>query len=401
MFLLLFDEPVVNGIFMQVQLQYLASDPLYKTTKPVQVTPNFFDPEHRTNVKLAPGQPETLNDVRGRFEDFTLDDNGFQYVHAPTTFSEWSSQPRIGEVYLKELETLLRNEVDGCDEILFYDARQVHVDNTARSIVEKIKSMTEMKADYLLQGRARVINIWRPIKHPVYDCGLCIADGGKLTEADVMECDRVRQDTGKYWDTMGVIQYRPGYDWYYMSEHDPDAVLLFKNYDSATNVKARLCLHSAFDMPAHLIPKDAPTRESIEVRALVFTHPRGRRFSEGTLRNSAIAIEHPLAVSLQKGDLKRLDDEHSIVDRIRKDIDEAGEVKDAELLIRKRRIRELERNCESLIAERDQERAELNAVQDQLRIQQGHNEALSDKVALLERGARPHSELQVSLASRY
>ena len=179
---------------------------------------------------LAP--PETMRDVRGRQDQFTLDGNGFCYVYAPTKFKDWSSQPQIAKEYLPEMEELLKREVGGCDEIIFYDARirqegdegarvsglsynpfarQVHVDNTETSILEKIHNITDIKADYYLSGRARIINIWRPIKHPVYDCALAIADGGKLQDGDVIECNRVRQDTGEYWDTMGVIKYRPGY----------------------------------------------------------------------------------------------------------------------------------------------------------------------------------------------
>lgn len=164
---------------IQVQLQYLKDDPIYKEQKPLQITPNFLDKDNKTNVKLAPGQLETIHDVRGREADFTLDCNGFKYVHAPTSFKEWSSQPKIAQSYLPELETLLRKEVDGCDEIMFYDARirhaddaglrveglsynpfakQVHTDNTEKSVLMKIRNLTDMKAEYLLSGRARIIS---------------------------------------------------------------------------------------------------------------------------------------------------------------------------------------------------------------------------------------------------
>lgn len=173
---------------IQVRLQYLKDDPIYKEQKPLQITPNFMDNQNKTNVKLAPGELETVQDVRGRENEFTLDRNGFRYCHAPTAFKDWSSQPSIAQSYLPELETLLRKEIDGCDEIMFYDARirhaddaglrveglsynpfakQVHTDNTEKSVLMKIRNLTEMKADYLLSGRARIINIWRPIKHPV------------------------------------------------------------------------------------------------------------------------------------------------------------------------------------------------------------------------------------------
>ena len=212
-------SPIAKGKDVTVQLQYLKNDPLYKTVKPVQFTPNFADREGRSNVRLAPGPPETLNDVRGIDEPFSLDANGFKYVNAPTNFKDWSSQPKIAQDFLPEMEKLLKREVDGCDEIMFYDARirqegnegvrveglsynpfarQVHTDNTETSVIDKIRNLTEMKADFLLSGRARIINIWRPIKHPVYDNGLAICDGAKITERDVLECDRHRSDTGEY-----------------------------------------------------------------------------------------------------------------------------------------------------------------------------------------------------------
>lgn len=381
---------------VQVRLQYLAHDPLYDTVKPLQITPNFMDHERRTNVKLAEGELETLKDVRTRVEDFSLDRNGFQYVHAPTSFTEWSSQPRLGQVYLKEMEQLLRREVEGCDEVLFYDARirqagdqglrveglsynpfarQVHTDNTETSAISKIRNLTEMKADYLLSGRCRIINLWRPIKHPVYDCGLAIADGSKLRPGDIRECDRYRQDTKQYWDTMGVIQYRPGFEWYYMSEHHQDDVILFKNYDSDTSVPAPICLHTAFDLPRNEIPPDAPTRESIEVRALVFTHPSTEHgLSEHVLQTRAAPVPQPLALSLEQGGLKRIDaEDYSTVDRLRRDIDEANELKDAELLLRKRKIRMLEKAFDLLHAERDQLKAEVEK-------QNAHIEALQSQV---------------------
>lgn len=391
---------------IQVQLQYLKDDPIYHEQKPLQITPNFLDKENRTNVRLAPGQPETIRDVRGREADFTLDRHGFKYVHAPTKFKEWSSQPKIAEAYLPELEALLRKEVEGCDEIMFYDARirhaddaglrveglsynpfakQVHTDNTEKSVLVKIRNLTEMKADYLLSGRARIINIWRPIKHPVYDCGLAIADGGKLNSDDVIECDRHRQDTGEFWDTMGVIKYRPGFEWYYMSYQDEPDVLLFKNHDTATDVKAQTCLHTAFDLPPHTVPAGSPTRESIEVRALIFTYPaNGRRPSGGW------SMPHPLADSLKQNHLKAVDVEHSITDRLRTDIDERHEVKDAVLLLRRQEIKRLEAVEQALLVERDILANELETAKKQVDVQQRHTEALQLQVQEMTHRLKQH-----------
>jgi len=51
---------------------------------------------------------------------------------------------------------------------------------------------------------------------------------------------------------------------------EPDEVLLLKCYDSKVDGRARFAPHSAFLDPNR--PPDAPPRESIELRTLVF-HP--------------------------------------------------------------------------------------------------------------------------------
>ena len=101
-------------------------------------------------------------------------------------------------------------------------------------------------------------------------------------------------------------------------------------------------------MPVDMVPAGAPTRESIEVRALVFTYPANQRRSSST-----VAVPHPLAVQLKQSNLKRIDDEHSLTDRIRTDIDEGNEVKDAALLLRRQKIRTLEALNTAITSERD------------------------------------------------
>nr|POE86991.1 hypothetical protein CFP56_64021 [Quercus suber] len=354
--------PIVAGEHerhdISVRLQYLKDLDLYKTVKPVQFTPSFANIQGKTNIVLSSGELETIKDVRDRKAKLTLDGNGFIYTKAPTKVLDWNSQPTIAKDYLPEMEVLLRREIDGCDEIIFYDARirqqtdmgvrvqglsfnpfarQVHTDNTARSIIDKIRNLTDLKSDYLSRGRCRAINIWRPIKHPVYDCALAVADGSKLRSEDILECDRRRQDTGAYWDTMGVVKFRQGFTWYYMSEQTEDDVLLFKNYDTSTQAKARCCLHTAFDIPESMIPVNAPTRESIEVRALVFTYPAKTRPPPD------MAVHHPLVDSLEQSCLMSYNTgTNFITSNARADIDEREEVRDAELLLRRQRIRELE-----------------------------------------------------------
>ena len=63
------------------------------------------------------------------------------------------------------------------------------------------------------------------------------------------------------------VKYNPAHKWYYLSNQTPEEVTLIKCYDSEED-RARLTPHSAFLDSSS--PKDAPHRESIEVRALVF-----------------------------------------------------------------------------------------------------------------------------------
>ena len=64
------------------------------------------------------------------------------------------------------------------------------------------------------------------------------------------------------------MTYDGGHRWYYVPRMRADEVLFLKCYDSKTDGRARFAPHTAFADPT--TPADAPPRESIEVRALVF-----------------------------------------------------------------------------------------------------------------------------------
>ena len=66
----------------------------------------------------------------------------------------------------------------------------------------------------------------------------------------------------------GTVTFDPEHRWYYVPEMTADEVLLLKCYDSKTDGRARFASHTAFTDPT--TPPNAPPRESIELRALVF-----------------------------------------------------------------------------------------------------------------------------------
>jgi hypothetical protein len=66
------------------------------------------------------------------------------------------------------------------------------------------------------------------------------------------------------------VTYNPSHRWFYFPRMRVDEALLLKCYDSETDGRARFAPHTAFHDPT--TPVDAPPRESIELRTLVF-HP--------------------------------------------------------------------------------------------------------------------------------
>jgi hypothetical protein len=65
-----------------------------------------------------------------------------------------------------------------------------------------------------------------------------------------------------------LVSWNPAHRWYYYPEMTATEVLLIKTFDSSHDGRATRSIHSAFHNP--LAPADAPPRESIESRMLVF-----------------------------------------------------------------------------------------------------------------------------------
>ncbi len=85
-----------------------------------------------------------------------------------------------------------------------------------------------------------------------------------MQQADFIETDLL------YFDRRGEIysvSHRSEYRWLYVSNMQPTEAMLLKCYDSVESGVARFTAHSAIEIADS---NDAPARESIEVRTLVF-----------------------------------------------------------------------------------------------------------------------------------
>ncbi|OCH90912.1 methyltransferase [Obba rivulosa] len=236
----------------------------------------------RSNVGTDP-HPVVIHDVRGKEDTVSLDTTGFQFVKHVSEEKDFLDEEAIKTKYYKEVEELLKKEI-GAKRVFIFDhtirrkpdengntpnnrgpVERVHIDQTFDASVKRVHYHLGDEAERLLKGRVRIINVWRPIGNPVYHKPLAVADWRTLDkEHDLVP---VRHIYPHREGSTFSVKYNPNHRWHYLSNQTPEEVLFIKCYDSEED-RARLTPHTAF--PDATSPKDAPHRESIEVRTLVF-----------------------------------------------------------------------------------------------------------------------------------
>ena len=121
------------------------------------------------------------------------------------------------------------------------------------------------EAETLLGKRYQFINVWRPLRGPVVDFPLAVCDARSLEVADFVATDlRYRDRTGEIYS----VRYNERHRWVYLSQMQPDEVLLLKCFDSEPGDHARYTAHASFRHPG--ADEDVLTRRSIEVRTIAF-----------------------------------------------------------------------------------------------------------------------------------
>ena len=225
-----------------------------------------------------------IRDARPIADHVSLDANGFALLQHRSAVKDFFDDEEVRRVYYPEVERLVR-EATGAHRVHIFDhttrrrvpdaemqadaprqpVRRVHIDHTARSGPQRVRDLLPDEAEELLKGRVQVINLWRPIKGPLQDSPLAVCDATTIRADDLVPSDLVYPH--RVGETYSV-KYNPAHRWYYVPQMRTDEALLLKCSDTSTGVPARFTPHSAFTDPT--APADAPPRESIEVRTLVF-----------------------------------------------------------------------------------------------------------------------------------
>ncbi len=225
-----------------------------------------------------------IQDARPVQSGLSLDREGFVLRRAETGVKDFYDDAEVKEVYNAEVEKLVI-DTTGADKVLVFDhtirvasddlrrerkAREivdlVHNDYTVDSGPQRVRDLLgNDEATQHLETRFVIYNLWRSIAGPVLSSPLALCDAQSVKAGDWVPCDL------DYGDRMGEIYnvaYNPDHRWCYFPHMAPDEVLLFKNYDSTEDGRARFTPHTAFADPT--TSADAPPRESIETRVLAF-----------------------------------------------------------------------------------------------------------------------------------
>jgi hypothetical protein len=228
--------------------------------------------------------PRQVTIHNGRISDgFVLEREGFRFIRHDTRVGNFFDEAEVRRIYYPEMEALVKAET-GARRVLVFDhtlrtaddedrkARKirevvyrVHNDYTEWSGPQRVRDLVPQEAETLLHRRFAIIQVWRPIRHPVETDPLAICDARTLSPKNLVISER------RYPDRVGqtyAITFDPAQLWYWFPHMGRDEALVFKTYESTTDGRPRWTAHTAFADPTS--PRDAKPRESIEIRTLAF-----------------------------------------------------------------------------------------------------------------------------------
>jgi hypothetical protein len=223
--------------------------------------------------------------MRPLADGLTLDVQGFALVHAPTSVTDFYDEAQLEARYYREAEDLVK-QATGATRVVVFDhtirrreqgvedrapgtprqpVTRIHGDYTEVSGPQRVRDLMGAEADDLLRRRFAIVNVWRPIRGPLFDAPLAVCDATSLAGGDLVPQDLIYRD--RKGEIYGLT-FNPAHRWYYAPAMRADEALLLKCFDSSKDGRARFMPHTSFADPN--APADMLPRESIELRTLVF-----------------------------------------------------------------------------------------------------------------------------------
>lgn len=289
---------------------------VFKYIDPASYDPEATEPFKKPWAKVdGPGTSYTLLDqdrivenLRGQESSFTTDNSGFSLHKSATKGSNFTDASWVTTDYYSEVEELLRAQLPGVKKVVIFDhtirrrekssprapVQMVHVDQTPYAAEQRVRRhVAPDEAEDLLKGRYQIINVWRPIQNPASDFPLGVIDWRSMDPSDFVKVDLLyptdwaegkekAQDPESVQSTDGyevkgeVYNIAPSekHRFFYQKDMTPDEAMFIKCFDSRSQIMtgtsgiAHGAGHTAFMDPQ--TPENAPGRQSIEVRCLIF-----------------------------------------------------------------------------------------------------------------------------------
>lgn len=238
----------------------------------------------KTNI-VSEAHSVPIFDMRPVADGLSLDVQGFALVDAPTGVADFYDEAQLKATLYREAEDLVK-QATGASSVVVFDhtirrreqgvedrapgtprqpVTRIHGDYTEISGPQRVRDLMGAEADELLNRRFAIVNVWRPIRGPLYDAPLAVCDATSVADGDLVPQDLI------YHDRKGEIYgltFNPAHRWYYAPAMQADEALLLKCFDSSNDGRARFMPHTSFADPN--APADKLPRESIELRTLVF-----------------------------------------------------------------------------------------------------------------------------------
>lgn len=148
-------------------------------------------------------------------------------------------------------------------------AHSVHSDFTPAGALRHLESVIPdaEEREQLLKRRVLIINVWRPLKTVQRD-PLAVCDWATLDWRKDRLANRMVLPHG--WHELGKYAFRESQQWFYLSQQQPQEVLIFTQFDSESEQAGgggMTVPHTAFKVPGTDM---LPARESIEIKMFAF-----------------------------------------------------------------------------------------------------------------------------------
>jgi hypothetical protein len=258
----------------------------------VEAVINYVDPtapiggindveREKSTFTLIPHRVQ-IRDARPMRAELGLETTGFVWLDRPTAVRDFADPDQVRDVYLPESAALVK-ELTGADKVVVFGhiqrdgAREVsphrpvynaHVDyneETIRAVARRLLPPEEHERR--LARRIVLVNVWRPVE-PIESAPLAVCDASSVAREDLVFGPIGGNSAAGVPDAAGWnLAHNPAHRWCYVSDMQPDEVLVFKLCDTDAH-RMQWTAHTAFDHPAST-PRSRP-RRSIELRTLAF-----------------------------------------------------------------------------------------------------------------------------------